>query len=536
MNDAPEPNGGSADKAREKRAASGAFLRSVWRTHFYAAIFAGPVLALLAITGLGILYSDTINGVTLHDLTRVEPTGKSRPLNDLHAAADAKAPKGSHLVLVNTAKEPDRAVDFQYTVDDTTYTSVYVNPYSAKVTGVHTVGDDVVGWANRLHGYIANESITVPLPALAHLVDPASGPLIQEYKVGAIIVELGAGWALVLVLSGLYLWWPRKAEKGKPLLRPRLHKGGRLKWRDIHAASGVLGAATLLIFITSGLPWSDYWGPTWSAAANKATPPAEGVALWGGSATSTLAKEGDLDRFGHRISWATREFAVPGSKQADHQHLGGIEGRTGEPGEAGRVSAGGPALMSLNDVALAASEEGLKPGYSIAMPTNITDQAGKTTYGSFALQNFWPMKIQDEKSVYLDQFTGKTLASATNAQYGALAAATELGVLTHMGTQFGLVNKIVMTAGALLILVSIVTSLAMWWKRRPERQLGLPKRPAKPQLPWALFGIGAALAVIYPLWGASLVIVLLVDWLVIHRVPALRKAFNMADKGPVSTE
>ena len=126
----------------------------------------------------------------MHHLTRVTPDGAPRSLDALRAIAEQRAPQGSHLVLVNTPRAADHAVEFEYTVDDTKYTDVYVNQYTGAVTGTHTNGNDVVGWANRLHGSLGNESITVPLPAISHLVDPSSGPLIRRYPVGDLVIEV----------------------------------------------------------------------------------------------------------------------------------------------------------------------------------------------------------------------------------------------------------------------------------------------------------------------------------------------------------
>lgn len=510
---------------RTARITAGNFLRTVWRVHFYAAVFAAPILVLMSVTGLAILYSDTINGLTLHHLTRVEPQGTARSMDSLQAAAAVRAPQGSHLVLVTTPKAADHAIAFQYTSDNSTYTDVYVNQYTGTVTGTHVNGDDVVGWANRLHKEIGNTSITVPLPSLAHLVDPTSGPLIQRYPVGALVIEICVGWALVLALSGIYLWWPRRSEKGKALLRPRWRKRGRLRWRDLHATAGILGAATFLIFIVSGMPWSSYWGSYWSTAAEKITPASTDAGLFGGDVKSPLAKEGTLDRFGHHISWAMREATQPTSGTSKNGSMAGMDMSGGaEAGSA--TSSPAPAQVSLDAVARAATQEHMMAGYTIATPQDVTSSKG-TTYGSYTLSNPWPAQLQNERAVYLDQFTAKTLASTSQSHYGALGWVTELGVLTHMGTQFGLVNKVLMTVGCLLIMASIATSLAMWWMRRPSGATGLPRRPANPRLPWALSGIAAALAVIYPLWGVSLIAVLLIDRFVIRRAPRLRAIFNL---------
>jgi hypothetical protein len=79
-------------------------------------------------------------------------------------------------------------------------------------------------------------------------------------------------------------------------LAPRIRAKGRLKWRDLHATSGILAISMLLVFITTGMPWSEYWGTTWNAVNTTLTPGSEL------DAPSTLAKAGDLDRFGRRLS------------------------------------------------------------------------------------------------------------------------------------------------------------------------------------------------------------------------------------------
>jgi uncharacterized iron-regulated membrane protein len=54
---------------------------------------------------------------------------------------------------------------------------------------------------------------------------------------GAIAVELAGAGAIVMVITGLYMWWPR----GRGLagvLYPR-RAGGRLILRDLHAVTGI---------------------------------------------------------------------------------------------------------------------------------------------------------------------------------------------------------------------------------------------------------------------------------------------------------
>ncbi|MGH3719964.1 MAG: PepSY-associated TM helix domain-containing protein [Pseudonocardiaceae bacterium] len=497
-----------------ERTAPGRFLRTVWRTHFYAAIFATPILVLMAITGLIIMYTEPVTGLLHPGATRVAAHGQpALGLATQQATAAAAAPPGATLFRVVTPKEPDRVTEFFYSTGpagvpyyklaDSQVTYVNVNPYAGTVTATGHPGDDLVSLANRMHTSLNNQSLTVPLPSLAHLIAPGDNPkAIQQIPVGDLIIEISMGWALILALSGLYLWWPRRSQKGKTLLAPRIRAKGRLKWRDLHAASGILALGMLLVFITTGMPWSAYWGNTLSAVNTTLTP---GPSV---DTPSTLAKAGDLDRFGKRIPWATQEDRVPASSTT-------------------AVDAGRPAKFSLTDVARAAQQEGMQPGYDIVLPIDEKNAQGQTIYGSYQLANPWPGRINTDKTIYLDQFSGKKLLQSDSSSSGAIGQATSFGVYTHMGTEFGVIDRITMTTGALLLLVSIGTSLVMWWIRRPQGRTGLPKRPANPRLPRTLALVGLAVALIYPLWGVSALVVIMLDWFVIRRVGRLRSAFGM---------
>jgi uncharacterized iron-regulated membrane protein len=518
---------------REGRAKSARVLRSVWRIHFYAAFIAVPYLLLQIVTGLIIMYSGPIMGVLYGDVMRVEPAGQIVPLQTQREEADTAVGEGAVLGAVQTPREPGDATAFQYSQDDGTTLNVYVNPYTGQVTGTHVNGSDVVGLANRLHGFLNNDSLTVPLPALSHLIDPDSGPLIQDYGVGDLVLEIATGWTLVLTIAGLFLWWPRKSQKGKALLVPRIGKQGLIRWRDVHAVSGIVAIAALFLFLVTGLPWAGYWGATWSAVAAKVTP---AVGPWDASAPSTLAEVGDLNRYGQPISWAQQETGIPTSGSGGgHEGHGGNEGHEGHGSDdgssmamdSGSASASVPAPVDLTVVARAAADEGMLPGYGIYLPADEVTEAGSTTYGSYTLMNFWPQRLQDERTLVLDQFSGTSILDSTYSDYGAVQATTQLGVNTHMGTQFGFWNTVWVTVSCVLLLVAIYSAIRMWWIRRPSGKLGLPKRPASPALTAGVIGIAVALMIIYPVWGVTALLVLALDKFVIQRVPALRRTFEM---------
>jgi uncharacterized iron-regulated membrane protein len=81
----------------------------------------------------------------------------------------------------------------------------------------------------------------------------------------------------------------------------------------------------------------------------------------------------------------------------------------------------------------------------------------------------------------------------------------------------------------LAIIAMCVTGPLMWWRRRPRgaARLGAPRgRMPVRATPVLLVGL-VALGVFLPLFGVSLVAVLLLDQLVLRRVPALTSYFDV---------
>src|SRR5690606_6918803 len=74
-----------------------------------------------------------------------------------------------------------------------------------------------------------------------------------------ILVEIVAGWALILVATGLLLWWPRQREAGVLTVRAA-PPAARPFWRDLHAVTGLYAGAVIALLVVTGMPWSAVWG------------------------------------------------------------------------------------------------------------------------------------------------------------------------------------------------------------------------------------------------------------------------------------
>jgi uncharacterized iron-regulated membrane protein len=175
----------------------------------------------------------------------------------------------------------------------------------------------------------------------------------------------------------------------------------------------------------------------------------------------------------------------------------------------------GPAAptISLQDVQDIAEQRNVEPGYSITFP--------KTATGVFADDP------RNDATLHVDQYSGEVLADVRFEQYGTVARATEIGVMLHEGKMFGVVNQIIVLLICLMILLSAVSGVVIWWKRRPQGKFGVP--PLRHDLPkWKTATvIMLALGVMFPLVGASMVVVWALDRVLLARLT------RQTETGPV---
>jgi uncharacterized iron-regulated membrane protein len=297
------------------------------------------------------------------------------------------------------------------------------------------------------------------------------------------LMEIAAGWAIVLVVTGFYLWWPRKRSGGVVTVRgtPRT----RTFWRDTHAVTGAFTGVVILFLALTGMPWSMVWGEAvqnWATAANagRPAPPAEVVPEW----LMSQAMPGALSRphAEHELGlpWALEKAPVPNSDEHAH-HMGAIG----------------------IDVAYEAFDAmGLKPPYSIALPGGPA--------GAY-VASYAPAKVEDTRTVYLDQYSAYVLGDVRYADFGAAAKVIEWGIAVHQGEQFGAVNRYLMLVACIAIVVLAVSAVVMWWKRRPTGTLGAPPAPNDKRTMLIVAAIVCIAGIIFPLVGLTIIAALLIE-------------------------
>lgn len=420
--------------------------RAVWRWHFYAGVFVMPVLMLLALTGGLYLFKDEIDGFLYRDMIRV-PAVQTQAAPETWVASAAQAAGGGRVANLVMPARDDQAIRLRVDQPDGVQKTVFVDPHTGRATGVIPAGG-VMALVKKTH-------------SLTLLGRPFN-----------ILVEIVAGWTIILFATGLYLWWPRGRAVGT--FTPKMTDSRRRPfWRDLHALTGFYVGGVVLFLAVTGMPWSAVWGDRAMGLIKETglgRPPAPVAGAW--------------QRAQHHDAPIGAGWTMAGMVMT-HDHAGH----------------GG-----LSQVLHVADQAGLARPYAVNIPAADATAYTLTTQAR---------RVQDSRSLYIDATSGRLLGDIGYDQFGAGAKAIELGIYTHQGTQFGQVNRIVMLLGCIGVWLLAISGLVMWWKRRPPNlsrgRLGAPPAPPGPRVRAAVLGIVLPLAILYPLTGLSLVAAVLLD-------------------------
>jgi uncharacterized iron-regulated membrane protein len=483
-------------------AAPARFYRAVWRWHFYAGLLVLPLLAWLALTGAAFVYQQPIDGYFHRALKTVAVPVQAQALAPQRLLAAALAAQPGQALRYTTPPRREASAEVTVATADGRRVVVYVDPYRARVLG-HLPEHGTVAWTiRRLH-------------SLA-LVGPWASALI----------EVAAGWAIVLVLSGVYLWWPRGRRGGVTRVRGRPPQ--RVFWRDVHALTGSVVGAMLLFLALTGMPWSWFWGEQVNRLANghhygypaglRVDVPMSAQRLRDDEVPAWSLRQAQLPQ-SVLPQAASMQIQMPTAAEAEAQPVAvavsAPAGGAAHDGHDRHAAHGGMAMEAMAqapaapdaiglDAAVARFQaRGIAAGYSVALPRGARGVYTASVY---------PSELAQQRVIHLDQYSGKVLLDMRYADYGPLAKALEWGINVHLGQQYGTFNQVLLIASCLGIVLLCVSAALMWWKRRPAGGWGVPPLPRDRRTLRGVFALLAIGGALFPLVGASLLLMLALDW------------------------
>ncbi len=423
--------------------------RTIWRWHFYAGLIVVPLILLLSVTGSIYLFKPQIDAWE-------EGAWRGPPLPAGQVAADPETRLAAALAHVpgasvrNFRLPRDAAAPAAISVDlpnDAGIREIFVDA-GGRVTANVDPEQRWSAWIARLHG-----SLLLGLP-------------------GGLIVETAASWAIVMILTGLYLWWPRGRGMAG-VIWPRLGRGRQVLWRDLHAVTGFWVSGLAMILLLSGLPWTDGWAAAFRLVRSEmgwvsAMPPD-----WrGGGATADYHADHD----GHEVAAVS--------------------------------TSAGPTGVGLNAIVDLARQEAL-PYPVIVQPPGAPSRFGPPNGPDWKVTS----EAQNRpliRSFSFDAATGVVTTRSEFADKHVIDRIINYGIAWHEGQLFGWINQLIGVLTGLALFILATTGTILWWRRRPAAG-GLAPPPAPAERRRGLILLLAMPALFLPMMALSLIAIVMID-------------------------
>lgn len=448
-----------------------AFYRTIWRWHFYAGLFVIPFIVVLSITGALYLFKPQVERWEERAWHSLPTTDAVTPERQVEAAL-AGNPGAGFASYRLPERSGDAAMVHLALPGGGGMRDVFVSP-QGQVLGSIDPEQRIMELVSRIHAQLLLG------------------------KPGSWLVEIAASWAIVMILTGLYLWWPR----GRGLagvVWPRLATRGRPFWRDLHAVAGFWVAGLALVLLITAMPWADVWGSTFKAVRAEAG--------WtSGKQDWTIGGKPPADA------------GEPSHAEHDHAAMGHVAALETAPG-----------MVSLDGIVALALQE------KLAFPVVVTPPGIKPRFDLQATPA-WTVRSDTQNrplraTITYDARTGAELSRVTFAGKHPIDQVIGYGIAWHEGQLFGWVNQLVGLLTALMLLTLVVSGFVMWRRRRPEGTLGAPPLPAMPARIRGTAAIIGGLALVLPLLALSMLAIWLAERLVLARIPPTARWLGLATR------
>jgi uncharacterized iron-regulated membrane protein len=429
----------------------------LWRWHFFAALIVVPFVLWQSVTGTLYLWSEWWMDQAHPQMRFVKPQRVLLPLSEQiqsalmsagtraggavpgvsdRASRGASSSDGAHH---HSAAGPSSglAVERVLLSDDPTRSTivlfqsggralpfpVFVDPYTGEILGQLSTAGWLPGISRALHG---------------------GWPLGEP---GSWLLELGDGWAILMLATGLFLWWPR--GRGLAALWPRTGAGTRVLLRDLHSCVAVWFCVVFLFFLISALPWTAFWGG---------------------------------------------------------KVLSAIESNTGQKSPSG-FSPGGASVAQFSNAAVPieqAATAARRANVRGTLDIRLAPWPGAQLF----MTNTHVLPSQD-RTLLADPVAGAIRGDFTNEQIPVIPRLVALGIHVHQA-DFGPLNIWLNTTFAASLIWLSVTGVLSWWNRRPAGRIAAPPKPDA-GTPLPVRAIIMVACVLMPLFGASILLIVLAE-------------------------
>ncbi|ULQ51190.1 PepSY-associated TM helix domain-containing protein [Flavihumibacter fluvii] len=221
------------------------------RIHLYLGLAAGLVIMVTCFTGAVLVFEPELQMLFHKERYIVAVSGIQKPLKDLQSSLKVRVP-GVKINGVKWYNDRARSVEFSYALPEKSNPgdnkkgkkgeggaggrkTAFINPYTAEVIALYNYQDSFFFSMMSLHRWLL------------------------KGDTGKLIVGMATLVFLVILVTGIILWWP----KTRNIMRQRLTLKWDAGWKrvnhDLHLVLGFYSAIFLFVFAFTGLAWSFEW-------------------------------------------------------------------------------------------------------------------------------------------------------------------------------------------------------------------------------------------------------------------------------------
>ena len=209
------------------------------KLHLWASLPFGLVITVTCFTGALLVFENEITEVCSDGAASVEVAGEQLAVDILVERVEAANPDSAKVKSVVISGDAAKA--WIVNLSQPKRAAVYVNQYTGEVTGKKErlpFFDTIF----RLHRWLMDSN-------------PGNGAVFW----GKVVVGTSTLVFVLILVTGLVIWWPRNRKMLKNRLCIVLRKGSNRFWYDLHVAGGFYALLFLLVMALTGLTWSFEW-------------------------------------------------------------------------------------------------------------------------------------------------------------------------------------------------------------------------------------------------------------------------------------
>ncbi|MDQ1087356.1 PepSY domain-containing protein [Siphonobacter sp. SORGH_AS_1065] len=222
------------------------FKKAIGQVHLWLGLASGIIVFIVSITGCIYVFQEEIRDMT-ESWRFVEEQPKSYLVPSQLIAIAEKKLEGKKATSLTYTKPNEAAVvgQFDRKKRGSKFTSVYINPYTGEVLKVKSIARGGNDGDFDFFRFILNGHRALWMP----------------YDIGRPVVGVAVLIFVILLISGMILWWPKKWNKANR------DKSFKVKWDgtfkrmnyDLHNVWGFYSTFFLLIISLTGLVYSFQW-------------------------------------------------------------------------------------------------------------------------------------------------------------------------------------------------------------------------------------------------------------------------------------